>query len=231
MMRSQVTEAIRMKLVHAAYEPAGDGPFPALLAMHGWGSNAMDLHGLAPFIADGRFLVICPQGAVEVEIGAINGYGWYKTRPGAKPDPDLVDESVETVREFLDQAFERYPIDRRKLVIAGFSQGGMMAYNLAIRWPERFAALIAISTSFPDQLAERITNHDALEKLPTLVEHGRADQAIELARARKSVEALRDLKIPVTFREYDCGHEVAADGVRDLSQFLIDKVALPIIRP
>ena len=70
-----------MKLVHALYEPAGDGPFPTIFAMHGWGSNAMDLQGLAPFIADGRFLVICPQGPFEVEIGAINGYGWYQTRP------------------------------------------------------------------------------------------------------------------------------------------------------
>ena len=49
-------------------------------------------------------------------------------------------------------------------------------------------------------------------------------------RARQSVELLRNLKVPVTFREYDCGHEVTADGVRDLSKFLIEKVAEPIIR-
>ena len=218
-----------MKLVHAAYEPAGPGPFPTILAMHGWGSNAMDLHGLAPFIADGRFLVLCPQGSFEVEIGAINGYGWYKMRLGSQPDPDLVDAAVESLCTFLDEASERYPIDRRKLVVAGFSQGGMMAYNLAIRWPERFAALVAISTAFPEQLAERATNHAALAQLPTLVQHGRADEAIELARARKSVAALRELKIPVDFREYDCGHEVAADGVRDMSQFLIEKVAAPVV--
>jgi len=45
-----------------------------------------------------------------------------------------------------------------------------------------------------------------------------------MARARKSVEELRELKVPLVFREYDCGHEVAADGVRDLSTFLIEKV-------
>jgi predicted esterase len=52
-----------------------------------------------------------------------------------------------------------------------------------------------------------------------------------MTRARKSVEALRELKVPVVFREYDCGHEVAADGIRDLSAFLIDKVAGPIKQP
>jgi hypothetical protein len=45
-----------------------------------------------------------------------------------------------------------------------------------------------------------------------------------MKRARKSLETLRGLNIQVVFREYDCGHEVAADGVRDLSTFLVDKV-------
>jgi phospholipase/carboxylesterase len=214
-----------MKLVHATWEPAGNGPFPTIFAMHGWGSNAMDLQGLAPYIADGRFLVICPQGSVEVEIGAINGYGWHEMRRlGSQPDPDKVDAAVDQLREFLDEASARYPVDPRKVVVAGFSQGGMMAYSLAMRWPERFAALVGIGTAFPERLASQVTNHEAVQRLPTMVQHGRADQAIDMARARKSVDALRELKVPLVFREYDCGHEVAADGVRDLSAFLIEKV-------
>ena len=214
-----------MKLVHATWEPAGAGPHPTIFAMHGWGSNAMDLQGLAPFVADGRFLVICPQGPYEVEIGAINGYGWYQMVHGVTPDPEKVDAAVEQLLGFIDEAITRYPIDPHKLVLVGFSQGGYMAYNLAMRWPERFAALVGIGTAFPDRLTSQITNHEALQKLPTMVQHGRADQALEIARARKSVETLRGLKVPVIFREYDCGHEVAADGVRDLSTFLNDKVA------
>jgi phospholipase/carboxylesterase len=198
--------------------------------MHGWGSNAMDLQGLAPFIANGRFLVICPQGPVEVEIGAINGYGWYQMRPGSHPDEEKVDAAVEQLRTFIEEASARYPVDRRKSVALGFSQGGMMAYNLAIRWPDQFAALVGISTAFPDFLVDRVTNHEAIQQLPTLVQHGRADEMLEIARARKSIETLRQLKVPVTFREYDCGHEVTADGVRDLSTFLVEKVLEPIVR-
>jgi phospholipase/carboxylesterase len=221
----------RMKLIHATWEPSGPGPFPTIFAMHGWGSNAMDLQGLAPFVADGRFLVICPQGSFEVEIGAINGYGWYQMRPGSQPDPEKVDAAVDQLREFIDDACVRYPVDLSKVVVAGFSQGGMMAYSLAMRWPVRFAALVGIATAFPERLASLVTDHDAVQKLPTMVQHGRADQAIDLVRARKSIEALRELKVPVEFREYDCGHEVAADGIRDLSAFLIDKVAGPIKQP
>jgi phospholipase/carboxylesterase len=232
MMRHSPRETIRMKLVHAVYEPAGEGPFPAIFAMHGWGSNAMDLQGLAPFIAGGRFLVICPQGPFEVEIGAINGYGWYEMRrPGTAPDEEKVAAAVDRLREFIDDACARYPVDPRKIVILGFSQGGMMAYNLAVRWPERFAALVGIATAFPEYLTEHVSNPEVLAQLPTLVQHGRADEMLEIARARKSVEILRKLNVPVAFREYDCGHEVTADAVRDLSQFLIEKVVEPIIRP
>jgi phospholipase/carboxylesterase len=224
MMRHPLRETIRVKLVHALYEPAGDGPFPTIFAMHGWGSNAMDLQGLAPFIADGRFLVICPQGPFEVEIGAINGYGWYQMRPGSQPDEQKVDAAVDLLRGFIDDACARYPVDQRKMVAVGFSQGGMMAYNLAVRWPERFAALVGIATAFPEYLADRVSNPEALAKLPTMVQHGRADEMLEISRARKSVETLRKLGVEVAFHEYAGGHEVTADGVRDLSRFLTQKV-------
>lgn len=213
-----------MKLVHALYEPAGEGPFPTIIAMHGWGSNALDLHGVSPFLSKGRFLVICPQGSHDVEIGAINGFGWYETTPGKKPSEEKVDAAVDELRAFINEACGRYPVDRTKIVVAGFSQGGMMAYNLAMRWPDKFAALVGISTAFPDFLYERATNREAIAKLPVLIEHGRADEMLEMAKARKSVETLRELGATVTFRDYDCGHEVCADGVRDMSSFLIEKV-------
>ena len=116
MIAPATREAIRMKLVHATWEPAGAGPFPTIFAMHGWGSNAMDLQGLAPFVADGRFLVICPQGSFEVEIGAINGYGWYQMRPGSQPDPEKVDAAVEITESDhpARPIIEKYKADMRR---------------------------------------------------------------------------------------------------------------------
>ncbi len=52
---------------------------------------------------------------------------------------------------------------------------------------------------------------------------------IELSRAKQSVEHLRELRVPLTYREYDCGHEITASGLEDLSDFLADKVLSPII--
>jgi phospholipase/carboxylesterase len=228
---TQIEEALRMELVHAVFEPAGDGPHPTIVAMHGWGSNVLDLLGLAPYIARGQCMMLCPQGPVEVEIGAVNGYGWYPLRMGAPPDMEAMGRAADRLMRFVDAAIERYPVDRRKLIVMGFSQGGVMAYNLAIRHPERFAALVALSTWFPEELAEYADNRDALAQLPTLVQHGRADDMIEITKARQSVERLRALKLPLTYREYDGAHEITVDAIQDLSAFLMEKVIQPVITP
>ncbi len=214
-----------MDLVHTLYEPKGAGPHPAIIALHGWGSNALDLLGVAPYIADGRFMAVCPQGPLDVPIGAIQGYGWFPIRMGTAPEPEEIEKAARRLTEFIDAALERYPIDPRKLVLLGFSQGGVMAYRLAMRQPERFAALVGISTWFPPELKESAASKaDALAKLPTLVQHGRADDMIEFSRARESVENLRELGVPLVFREYDCGHEISASGISDLTEFLEKKV-------
>ncbi len=208
-----------MDLVHAAYEPAGDGPHPTILAMHGWGSNALDLMGLAPYIARGRCMMLCPQGPVEVEIGAVNGYGWYPLRMGAPPDMEAMGRAADHLMRFVGAAIERYPVDRRKLIVMGFSQGGIMAYK------------VALSTWFPEELAEYADNRDALARLPTLVQHERADDMIDITKARQSVERLRALKLPLSYREYDGAHEITVDELQDLSTFLMEKVIQPMITP
>jgi phospholipase/carboxylesterase len=218
-----------MKLIHALYEPAGDGPHPTIFALHGWGANALDLLGLAPYIAGGKFMIICPQGPLEVPVGPVVGYGWFPIRMGTPPSEDQVDAAVDKAAEFIDAAIEKYPVNRRKLVILGFSQGGVMAFRLAFREPKKFAALVGISTWFPPELKNKVRDNEALQQLPTLLQHGRADDMIELSRAKESLEHLRELRVPVTFREYDCGHEITASSLEDLSEFLERKVLSPII--
>jgi phospholipase/carboxylesterase len=147
-------------------------------------------------------------------------------RPGSSPDAERVAPAVAQLRTFIEEACARYPVDQHKVVALGFSQGGMMAYNVAMKWPERFAALVGIGTAFPDYLADNVSDRsrETIQQLPTMVQHGRADPMLEIARARKSVEIMRSLKMRVIFREYDGGHEVTADGIRDLSAFLMEKV-------
>ena len=119
-----------MELIHTVFEPRGEGPHATILALHGWGANALDLLGLSPYICGGRCLVLCPQGSVQTPIGpGAVGYGWFPSSLGGPPDVPAILSAREQVWLFLEEAAKRYPIDQSKLVVLGFSQGGVMAYS------------------------------------------------------------------------------------------------------
>lgn len=216
-----------MELMHTAHVPAGEGPFPTLLALHGWGANAHDLLGLAPYLLGGEALVLCPQGPVDFDVGqGMRGYGWFPLTGGGPPDPAEFARGKAAIANFLRAAIERYPVDPRKLVVLGFSQGGVMAYDLALWEPERFAGLVALSSWLPPALGDSLAPSDALSALPTFVCHGTEDPMIPLAMGQTSRDALLKLGVPTTYREYAMGHEIRAETLRDLAEWLATK-ALP----
>ena len=146
-----------MELMHTAHVPSGDGPFPTILALHGGGANAHDLLGLSPYLHSGEALVICPQGPVAFRAGPGQmGNGWFPITGGGPMDPAEFAKGRDALRVFVDQALEHLPIDPRKLVVMGFSQGGVMASDLVLRDPARFAGLAGLSTWLPNDLANTI---------------------------------------------------------------------------
>jgi phospholipase/carboxylesterase len=108
--------------------------------------------------------------------------------------------------------------------VLGFSQGGVMSYSLVLKNPQRFAALAALSTWLPRELESRLGVSASVCNLPVLVQHGSNDPTIEIERARDSAQRLRELKVPLTYREYDMGHEITPRALGDLSAWLEDKV-------
>jgi phospholipase/carboxylesterase len=219
-----------MELIHTLYEPQGKGPHPTILTLHGRGANALDLLGLTPYVCGGRFLTICPQGPLETPSGPeATGYAWYPMSMGGPPDIATIIASRQKLQRFLDECLAHYPIDAKKLAVLGFSQGGVMAYSLALADPNRFAALIALSSWLPPELVPHLALSDSAQSLPTLVQHGTQDSMIEVERARHSVETLRHARIPLTYREYEMGHEIRPRSLSDLSAWLEEKVLSPIL--
>jgi phospholipase/carboxylesterase len=172
-----------MDQLYTAHVPPGEGPHPAVVLLHGWGASAHDLLGLAPILHRGEALVLCPQGPLAFQAGpSAVGYGWFPLSQGRPPDLASIEEARAALEEFLDEALERYPIDPERLVLGGFSQGGFMAYQIALRRPERFAGLLAMSSWLPAELAEDIPSSPAHAQLPTLVIHGSDDPRPEALR-------------------------------------------------
>ena len=213
------------KLTYAAHVPEGDGPFPTVVLLHGWGANAHDLLGFAPFLHGGKALVLCPQGPVSIPIGrAMRGYGWFHLVPGQPPNPEDFKKGADALRAFVEQSIERYPVDPGRLVIMGFSQGGTMAYDLALRDPARFSGLAALASWFPEMLAETLPKVPEHEGFPVLILHGTRDDRLPVERARESRETLRPYGVAMTYREIEgMGHEIREDALRILLSWLDEK--------
>ncbi len=218
-----------MDLRYTVHVPSGAGPFPTVLALHGWGANAHDLLGLAQVLHRGEALMLCPEGPVSTQIGdGVIGHGWYQIAGGGARQRPEFEAAAAAVRDFLELAVERYPVDRTKLVILGFSQGGVMAYDLFLREPERFAALIVLSSWLPAEVADIPVDGTLLASSPVLVMHGTRDPMIDVERARESRTRLIQLGASLTYREYDMGHEIAPEALRDLVTWLDEKAISPI---
>jgi phospholipase/carboxylesterase len=215
---------MKEKLAYTAHIPDGDEKFPTILALHGWGANAHDLLGLAPMLVDGRAVMLCPQGPVKISIGpGMAGYGWFPLDPSKPIDIAAFERSADALREFVADALEKFPIDPDRIVVAGFSQGGVMAYELALREPSRFAGLAALSSWFPTQLAETLEKKPEHEGFPVLVIHGTRDSMLPIDRARESREELRPYGVSLTYREFEMAHEINREALQLITRWLNEK--------
>ena len=218
-----------MDLLYTAHVPPGDGPFPTVLMLHGWGASAHDLLGLAPILHGGGALVLSPQGPVGFQLApeqapGLVGYGWWPIAQDREIDPESFDAARGYVRRFLDDACERYPIDPRKIVVLGFSQGGVMAYDLVLGDPGRFAGLVALSCWMPGSVDEAIPSQEGLENLPALIVHGTKDPMIPVERAQDSRQRLLSRGVNVQYREFEMEHEISQDALREIVIWLEEKV-------
>jgi phospholipase/carboxylesterase len=186
--------------------------------LHGYGGDAFQLLTLAPELAGGQLLVVCPQAPLTAE--GDEGYGWYRVVPGEVRDWDEFERMADGLLAFIDAALDRYPADRSRVALAGFSAGGRFAYRLALGHPERFAGLAALSTTLADEILERIRPSSELSRLQVLVQQGAYDVPVPVERGRQACERLRALGIEPEYHEYPMAHEIGPGSRRNLSRWL-----------
>ncbi len=213
-----------MTLLHAIAHPAVPEaeerrPLPTLIALHGHGAHAQDLLGLGTVLAHGRLLMICPQAEFAIEPG-YPGYTWFRRGADDARAPGEVERVGALLWRFIDHALERYPVDPERVALLGFSQGGSLAYALALAEPARFAGLAALSTSLAPEVLAAVTPHRDLPRLPMLVQHGSHDELVSLEKGRAACETLRGLGVEPEFHEYLMGHQINNESARDLSLWL-----------
>ncbi len=203
---------------HGVWHPGGDGPLPTIIAFHGHGAHGQDLMGLAPFLGGGRSLLLFPEAQYVLQPGALS-YTWFNTNGDLRRSPDEFERVAGLLHEFIDDALPRYGGDPARVALLGFSQGGSIAYRLALAEPQRWRGLAALSTWLPEE-AEAVghaADPASIAALPILIQHGSQDPMIALDRARDSKTRLEALGAKPDYREYSMGHQIGNESLRDLA--------------
>lgn len=207
--------------------PAQGQTRAAVVWLHGLGDSG---HGFAPIVpelrlpADAGIRFLFPH-APERPITINNGFrmrGWYDIKTmdlAQRADETGVRESATAVQQLLDKLIAE-GIPAEKIILAGFSQGGVIALHLLPRLPYRIAGVMALSTYMcvPDKLVAEQNNLN--KSTPVLIAHGTQDEVVPYAAGQQAFHALKQNGYNISWHEYRMPHSVCAQQVADLSSFI-----------
>lgn len=209
-----------MELQYLIREPENiTSKTPILFMLHGYGSNEEDLFS---------FRETLPKDWILVSFRAprdtqFEGYSWYDinfNNPDEFVNVEQAEESIKMLLEAIMSVTNRYGLTENETHLCGFSQGGVLSYALALRYPELFSK-VAIMSAYPEEklLTDIVKDKKKLEKLRFFISHGTDDAVIPLEWGRKAADLLYDLSCYFTFREYMNGHGVNQKNYMDLMDF------------
>jgi phospholipase/carboxylesterase len=190
---------------------------PLVVMLHGRGADMHDLADIAPMLAEaGRWRFVFANAARPFEAypGMTFGWTWFDGWP---PELASVKASRELLLKFLGELSGRY--ETSKLVLAGFSQGAMMALDVGLR--TEVAGIVAMSGGLYELDMPDLTRK---KRLPVLLAHGIYDDVVPVQYARRARHLLEEAGLDVEYHEYPMQHQVAQEEIEAVRQFLAHRL-------
>lgn len=209
-------------------------PSVAVIWMHGLGADGSDFESIVPELglADAPAVRFIFPNAPYRPVTCNGGHvmrAWYDII-SLQPDSRQIDEtglleSREIVRQLI-QREEKRGIPSQRIFLAGFSQGGAVAYLSALTHPEPLAGVIALSTYIPEA---RLITEDlsaANRHIPLFVAHGTDDDVVSITLGRQALALLEQCGLKPAWHTYDMPHSVCIDEVRDIGTWLNARISV-----
>jgi phospholipase/carboxylesterase len=204
----------------------GKIPTAAIIWMHGLGADGNDF---VPIVGElglnsgpaVRFVFPhAPMRPVTINNGFVMR-AWYDVAFGdlegksRKPDEQGVRDSEAQIGALIEREVKR-GIPATSIVLAGFSQGGAIALQTGLRYPEKLAGIMALSTYLP--LAALLPQEASAANRQTSIfmAHGIFDPVVAYLMGTTSRVTLAGLSYNVEWHEYPMQHSVCAEEVRDI---------------
>ncbi|MET4098400.1 phospholipase/carboxylesterase [Agrococcus sp. UYP10] len=192
----------------AGEHDSGEGDL--LVVLHGLGSHEGDLFGLAPHLPSSLTIA-----SLRAPFPYGGGFAWFDPSP-IDPDERARDASAEGVLHWLDGLDRRF----ERVHLLGFSQGGVMAVQLARLAPERFSSIVHLASFVHDgELPGDAVLAAREPRIPMLTTIGDLDDVIHRDRIERAAPWL-DAHFDVERRTYHRAHSIVAEELADVVAFL-----------
>ncbi len=196
----------------------------SVIWLHGLGADGHDFAPIVPELNIPNTRFIFPH-APHQAITMNNGYemrAWYDLY-GLTLQTKQDEAGMRAMQQEIESLIEaeiKQGIPANKIVLAGFSQGGAMAFFTGLRYPKRLAGILALSTyvSLKEKLADEA--HQANKDTPIFMAHGSFDSIITLDTCLFSRRLLEDLDYRIEWHEYPMPHSVCSEEIEDIARFL-----------
>lgn len=210
----------------------GATPAFSVIWLHGLGADGTDFVTVIPELAlptspAGRF--IFPH-APYMPVTCNGGYemrAWYDIISLESSDRRIdiagLLHSRETVRRLIAHEVER-GVPSSRIFLAGFSQGGAVAYTAALTHPEPLGGVIALSTYLPS--SDIITDQAsaANRNIPIFAGHGTEDDVLSIELGQRAKEFLLAQRYEIEWHTYPISHTVCLEEVRDVGRWVSQRL-------
>lgn len=211
----------------------GASPRFAVIWLHGLGADGSDFEPIVPYLGldpsvSIRFVF---PNAPQIPVTCNGGFvmpAWYDIitlAPDSREIDDLgLDASSATIRQLIERELNR-GIPAHHVFLAGFSQGGAVAYMTGLTHSEPLAGIIALSTYMPNplQVAKRAT--PAGQATPLLIAHGVYDEVVSLPLGEIARDVVAQLGCQFDWRTYPMGHEVCLPEIQAIGAWINARIS------
>ncbi len=199
----------------------------SIIWLHGLGADGNDFVPIVPELKLPKSMnvrYIFPNAPV-MPVTLNNGYqmrAWYDIYglgKGFEIDAAGIAKSVQAIDEIINQEIER-GVDSKNILLAGFSQGSVIALTTGLQFDKPLAGLIALSGYLP-LAAQVIANGSVANKqIPIFIGHGTEDPMVSVSLGITAFDALKAAHYPVTLHTYPMPHSVCPQEIQDISEFI-----------
>ncbi|SNT69496.1 alpha/beta hydrolase [Psychrobacter sp. LV10R520-6] len=197
----------------------------AVIWLHGLGASGHDFEPVVPQLGLSDDMAVrfifphAPQRPVTINGGMVMPawYDIFEMSLERKVDIAQIEQSTQQIHDLITREIER-GVAPEHIVLAGFSQGGAVAYHVALGYPQRLAGLMALSTYLAtnDNIDYSVANQD----LPVLIEHGTQDPVVPVILGEQAKQLLSSKGYKVDYRTYPMAHQVCMPQIQGIGKWL-----------